>query len=171
MPFENTQLFEFLQEIDSKLEKTIQITAVGGTAMTLLKLKTSTIDIDFEFPTTEEKLAFNQAEQALGHGFKIDQFVNGQIFSQQLPDDFRKKTIPIPVKLKHIKLFALHPLDIVVTKIGRLNERDEEDIADCIKKYHITKKQVQQRAKKVTYTGKEENYQYNLEIALKKLCP
>lgn len=168
MPFENKRLLEFLEEMDQQLETSITLTAVGGTAMTLLNLKSSTIDIDFEFSTNQEKQAFEKAEAALGHGYKIDKFVNGLIFSQQLPGDFRKTTKFISTKFKHIRLFALHPLDIVVTKIGRMSERDVEDISDCVKKYKLTKQQVKQRAGKIYYIGNPKNYQHNLEIALKK---
>ncbi len=168
MQFENKQLLQFLGEVDSILPQKITLTAVGGTAMTLLKIKTSTIDIDFEFRTNTEKEAFQKAEKILGSGFRFDLYVNGQIFSQQLPDGFRKKTIPVKTGLKNIALFALHPLDIVVTKIGRLNERDEQDIADCIKKFGLTKKQIKERASKVVYTGNPKNYEHNLQTVLAK---
>jgi hypothetical protein len=42
-----SDLIKWLKGIDKKLEKKITLVAVGGTAMTLLNLKPSTIDIDF----------------------------------------------------------------------------------------------------------------------------
>src|SRR3989338_6854361 len=98
---ENTALLELLNAIDQELPCSIRLTAVGGTAMTLLKIKTSTIDIDFEFSTNEEKDAFQKAEKTLGSGYRFDLYVNGQIFSQQLPDNFRKKSVPIKTRLKN----------------------------------------------------------------------
>jgi hypothetical protein len=56
----------------------------------------------------------------------------------------------------------------VVTKIGRLDERDLQDIEECIKKYHISRSQIKERAANVQYAGKEENYLYNLKIVLQR---
>lgn len=56
------------------------------------------------------------------------------MFSQFLPSDYLERSLPIR-HLRHIDLRALHPVDIVVTKIGRLDERDLQDIAACIRKY------------------------------------
>jgi hypothetical protein len=62
--------------------------------------------------------------------------------------------VPIRTRLKKIELTALHPLDLVVTKIGRLNDRDVQDIELCIKKFGLKKNQVASRAAKVEYVGK-----------------
>ena len=161
---DKSELLDFLEILDKNLERPIEIIAVGGTAMTLLGIKTSTIDIDFEvkpedFPVL--KTALN-----IPHGYRIDVFTNGLIFSQQLPGDYREKSISIK-NFKNIRLLALHPIDIVVTKIGRLNERDKEDIKSCIKKFGLTKKQIKERAQKVEYAGKEELYEDSLEHVIK----
>jgi len=166
---DKTELVNFLEELDKVLEKPIDIIAVGGTAMTLLGIKTSTIDIDFEVKPEEYNL-LKKVLDNLPHGYRIDVFTNGLIFSQQLPDDYGEKSIQIK-KLKKINLLALHPIDIVVTKIGRLNERDQEDIRSCIEKFGLTKNQVKERAKEIEYVGKEELYQYNLEHVLKNFFP
>ena len=57
MSLDNTRLLDFLGEIDRELsrkickymvmDKQVVIVAVGGTAMTLVNAKPSTIDIDF----------------------------------------------------------------------------------------------------------------------------
>ncbi len=98
MPFENKQLLEFLEQVDKQLEKSIDIIAVGGTAMTLLKLKQSTIDIDFDF-SRNDIIVFEKALQKIPHGFKIDLYTDGMIFSQQLPEDYRSKAIPVKTLL------------------------------------------------------------------------
>ena len=41
-------LIEWLKRIDNKLNRNITLTAVGGTALVLLNLKESTIDVDFD---------------------------------------------------------------------------------------------------------------------------
>ncbi len=160
------QLLDFLEELDEELECAITVVAVGGTAMTLHNSKTSTIDVDFTIPT-ESFSEFHRVLDLIPHGFRVDTWNNGMVFSQALPDDYLKKSKPIRTKMKNMKLRALDPLDIIVTKIGRLNERDKEDIATCIKKSKITKAQIEKRSKQVIYVGREENYEINLNHVIK----
>lgn len=167
MPLEKDKLIGFLEQIDKELGREIILTAVGGTAMTLLNLKPSTIDIDFDL-TSEDADELQKTLKTIPHGFKIDIFADGLIFSQQLPEDYSEKSILIKTNFKNIKLCALHPLDIVVTKIGRMNERDKEDIRSCIEKFKLTKKEIDKRAKQVEYIGREENYEINLQSVLKR---
>jgi len=164
MPLDKSRLLDFLAVLDVELNRKITVVAVGGTAMTLLDLKPSTVDIDFTVPSTDYD-DFNKALANLSHGFKVDVYIDGMIFSQALPDDYLEKSIEI-VTLKHIHLRALHPVDIVATKIGRLNERDLQDIKVCVQKFKLSKTQVQERANQVQYVGREENYNYNLRYVL-----
>lgn len=167
MAITKIELLEFLEEIDKIIGNAVTLIAVGGTAMTLLDLKGSTIDIDFDV-SAEDVDVFRKTVKSLPPGPRIDIFMEGMIFSQQLPSDYLEKCIPVKVKLKNIRLFALHPIDIVVTKIGRLNERDVEDIKSCVKKFKLERKDVEKRALQVVYVGREENYRINLDYALKE---
>ncbi|MDE1812368.1 MAG: hypothetical protein KGH85_05825 [Thaumarchaeota archaeon] len=63
-----------------------------------------------------------------------------------LPEDYLEKSIPIKTKLKNIDLRALNSIDIIVTKIGRFDDRDEQDIQSCIKKFSLKKIQIVKRA-------------------------
>ena len=167
MALDKSDLLAFLKEVDRELPRKIHLIAVGGTAMTLLNLKNSTIDIDFVLEREETDI-FRKVLQAIPHGFRIDIFSDGMVFSQQLPKDYIEKSITITSHLKNIQLSALHPLDIVVTKIGRLDERDIEDIGACIRKFHLLKSDIQKRANDVVYVGREENYRINVGYVLRK---
>ena len=170
MPLEADKLMEFLVIIDKELEEPVELTAVGGTAMTLLDLKDSTIDMDFDVETKHLD-TFRKTLESLSHGYKIDLFHGGMVFSQQLPPDWTDKRIPIKHGFKNIRLYALHPLDIVVSKIGRLNDRDISDIISCIGKHKLTKQMIKARAMKVEYVGNDENYKNNLKHVIENLCP
>ncbi len=50
MSLNKQQLFDFLEEVEKELQKKIILVAAGGTAMTLLNAKPSTIDVDFTIP-------------------------------------------------------------------------------------------------------------------------
>jgi hypothetical protein len=90
------------------------------------------------------------------------------IFSQILPSDYLEKSIEIVTTFEHIHLRALQPVDIVITKIGRLDERDLQDIEACIKRFGISKIQIEERASNVQYVGREENYLGNLKYVVEK---
>jgi len=167
MRLDKSRLLEFLQALDAEVSREITVVAVGGTAMTLLGLKPSTIDIDFTVPD-EDFEEFRKANARLQHGFKIDLYRGGVVFTQILPEDYVEKSVKIGNKLKRIRLRALHPVDIVVTKIGRLDDRDLEDIRMCIRKCGISKSQLEERAGQVQYAGRDENYENNLQHVLKK---
>ena len=92
---------------------------------------------------------------------------DGIVFSQTLPDDYLEKSVMIK-KFKNIILKALDPVDIVVTKIGRLDERDLQDIKACIKKFKLKKNQIEKRSNNVQYVGRQENYKVNLSYVIKK---
>lgn len=167
MQFDKSRLFDFLEVLDKELDKKITLVATGGTAMTLLDIKPSTVDVDFTIPRESIK-EFENALRKVPHGFKIDYWTDGMVFSQSLPDDYLEKSKLIKTGFKNIRLYALDPLDIVVTKIGRLDERDLQDIEDCIKRFKLAKKQVEKRARLVGYVGREENYRINLRHVLKR---
>ena len=159
-------LIKWLRGIDKKLQREIIIVAVGGTAMTLLGIKPSTIDIDFCVSSSDKRML----EQNLDGKFKVDIFIDGFIFSEQLPDDYAEKSTVI-LELKNITLKALSPVDIVITKCARLNARDEEDIKSLAKK--INRSELLERFESVigTYSGRSENYRKNFEYILRMHFP
>ncbi|WP_067957038.1 DUF6036 family nucleotidyltransferase [Nitrosopumilus sp. Nsub] len=165
MSLDKSQLVEFLEVLGEELFREITLVAVGGTALTLLDLKSSTMDVDFTIPH-EDYEEFTKAEKATPHGFEIDKWKGGMVFSTMLPEDYLTNSIPLKLNLENIKLYALHPLDIVITKIGRLNDRDIQDIETCIKKHNITKEQIKQRASQIGLAGSEKAYDVNLQIVL-----
>ncbi len=136
MPCDKSALFDFLSVLNEDLPKKITLVAAGGTAMTLLDLKQSTIDIDFTIPGCD-RLEFEQALKSNPPGYKVDRWTDGCVFCQTLPKDYLQKSIEIK-EFSHISLRALQPVDIIVTKIGRLNARDIQDIEACITKRKIS---------------------------------
>ncbi|WNZ28666.1 MAG: hypothetical protein IAX21_08395 [Candidatus Bathyarchaeota archaeon] len=164
MPLDKTSLFDFLEVLDKELEKKITLVAVGGTAMTLLDLKSSTIDIDFTIPS-ENRDEYEKAVSNIPHGLKIDVWDDGIIFSQILPSDYLQKSVKIK-EYENIKLLALNPVDIIVTKIGRSNDRDLQDIQLCITKTNLSREEIITRGKLTEYVGNRENYDNNLNIII-----
>jgi len=165
MSLDKSKLLGFLEELNENLERKITLVAVGGTALTLLGMKASTIDIDFTIPSQDFE-EFERAERATPHGFHIDKWQDGVVFSTSLPEDYLKTSLVSDLNADMIDLRALHPLDIVVTKIGRLNERDKSDIEICIKKFKLQKDEIIKRAQKIELAGSEEAYDVNLQLVV-----
>jgi len=168
MPCDKNALLEFLEVLNDDLTKKVTVVAAGGTAMTLLDLKPSTIDIDFTIPSSDLP-EFERALKGNPPGFKIDRWADGYVFCQSLPSDYLDKSIKIR-EYSHILLKALNPVDIVVTKIGRLNQKDIQDIGTCIRGFKISKNDITARAALVspTYVPREEDYLYHLDLVIKK---
>jgi hypothetical protein len=167
MSLDNTKLLDFLGEMDKELSRKIVVVAVGGTAMTLVNAKPSTMDVDFTIPE-EFYDEFEQARKIVNPGFRVDLFHGGMVFITALPDDYLKKSKIVRTGLKNIQLRALDPVDIIITKIARLDGRDEQDIESCIKKFKIKKNQILKRAKDISYSGNDKVFKTNLTIMLEK---
>ena len=129
--------------MDKELFRKIAIVAVGGTAMTLVNAKPSTIDIDFTIPG-ENYDEFERAKRIVQPGFRVDVFRDGAVLVTNLFDDHLEKSKPIATNLKNIDLGALDPVDIIITKIARLDGRDWQDIELCMTNFRITQKQIEQ---------------------------
>ena len=87
-----------------------------------------------------------------------------------MPGDYAKKAIPVKKKFDHIELFALSSSDVLVSKIARFNDRDEQDIKSCIKKAGLLRKQVKERAEQLGLVAvKEEDFKYHLKLVLGKM--
>lgn len=157
------ELLEWLFSLDKQLDRKITLVAVGGTAMTLLGIKSSTRDVDFCLKKEDKK----HFEKVMGTLFRVDLFIDGYIFSEQLPADYADRSKDIR-QFSNIMLKALDPLDIVITKAARFNARDEEDIAVLAK--HVRKKDLLSRFEEVvgTFAGNEKEYRYHLGIIIKR---
>jgi ABC-type phosphate transport system auxiliary subunit len=158
MPCDKSALLEFLEVLNEDLTRKITLVAAGGTAMTMLDLKPSTMDIDFTMPSSDLP-EFERALKNNPPGYKVDRWADGYVFCQSLPSDYLDKSIKIK-EYSHILLKALHPVDIVVMKIGRLNQRDMQDIETCIRELKISKDEITARAALVspTYVPRAEDY-------------
>ena len=166
MSISSKQLVDFLNEVGKTLDRKIVLVAAGGTALTLYRVKASSIDVDFTGPAKDIEL-FQKAVNASRPGFKVDVWPDGQVFSQFLPDDYLRKSKRIR-SLKNIDLRALAPVDIVVTKVGRLDRRDMDDIEACIRKFRLTRNSIVRRGKQVEYVGNRDVFDRNLESVTAK---
>ena len=148
-------LMDFLSEFNRHLPRKMKIFALGGTALTLLGKKASTRDIDLCFASENERKSFVKTLQTLGyrldipnkligHGIAIDVYSDGYIFCVQLPPDYTEKAKKIR-EMGKIDLYALAPIDLIITKTARFNDRDREDLAVLFENYEVDQKELLHR--------------------------
>jgi len=139
-------------EFDKYLTRRMKIIAIGGTALTLLGKKASTKDIDFCFISEADKTAFTRIAERLGytpeppskligHGLGVDIYSNGYIFCVQLQPDYAERSVKI-MELQKIELFSLNPIDLIITKTARFNDRDREDLVTILKNYSLNQSEL-----------------------------
>ncbi len=170
---------DLLNKLNQFSEHRIDIFAVGGTALTLLDMKDSTRDVDFNIDSREgyeeikklfKNMDFNPIEEnkwMTDIGFRIDLFEQGYIFCTQLLEDYQKKSKKIK-DFGNIRLFAISPYDIIITKIARMDERDLEDIKTIFKKDKIDIKKLSERFIKTMDNSFISNANDNMLLLLKK---
>jgi hypothetical protein len=132
-----------LDNWDSLMNFRVHLIACGGTALTLLKIKDSTKDIDFIVPEENEYQRLMKFLKHLNYGDKggglaheddpnfIYQFWCGsRVFTTDLLDSPLEKGKHILIKKwTHIYLGALNLIDLIITKMFR---GDQVDRDDCI---------------------------------------
>ncbi len=166
---DSKRLLNFLSALDEDLDMKITLVAVGGTAMTLLNAKASTIDVDFTMPH-EFCDEFKRVLDLNQPGFRVDAFHGSLVYITDLPENYLEKATRIKVDFKNIELKTLNPIDIILTKIARMKTRDAEDIETCIKKFHLKENEIRARAEQVQYAGNEKVWGETVERVLNEFC-
>lgn len=165
------ELMAYLYQIDGKLRKKVTLVAVGGTAMTLYGLKEATKDVDFCVAKKEDFDLVAAADRKVNGQFRLDLFSEGHIYVLQLPEDYAAKSRPIKEQFENLIVKLLSPIDIILTKASRLNERDVEDIRELVSKKRVDKNKLIERYNlvKSTYAGSEAAFRDRFEQVVKEL--
>ena len=140
-------LIAFIKKLDSFLDKPITVIALGGTALTLLEIKSSTRDIDF-ITTSKEYQTLSNLFHELGfkeiverrwltnEGIIIDVCLDDYVVNVKLIEPSKEKS-SILREFEHVSLRILNFYDICITKIDRGDARDFEDIKHILEKTDI----------------------------------
>jgi hypothetical protein len=138
-----SELLSTMENWDQLLSFDVNLVACGGTALTLLKVKDSTKDIDFIVPIQKEherlmkflsSIGYKEKGGGLAHPddpFFLYQFWAGnRVFTTDLLESPLKEGNHISIKKwRHINLVVLNLYDLIITKIFRATS---VDIDDCV---------------------------------------
>ena len=122
-------LMEKLPLLNQRLDTWTEAVGLGGTAMTLLGIKDETRDVDFileEGDTT----SFKSASERIC-GVVVDVFGRCRAYSVRMPADYVSKS-SLMMRFDMLAVYAMNPLDIIITKMARGEDRDFVDSKNCM---------------------------------------
>jgi hypothetical protein len=180
------QLIETLTVWDDLLpgREKIRLIACGGTALTLLGYKPSTVDVDFLVPIEDEYKRLVQFleqagyEQVSGHRWKksgetivFDLFVGNSVYTTALLDSPLEPGKNRKIReFKKIYLGVLNPIDLIITKLFRGHGVDFEDCRLLFEKEKVNMVDLEKRYKETaSYEIGEEKVLKNFEVFLQRL--
>jgi hypothetical protein len=119
----------FLKEWDGELERPVELHCIGGFVLTMLYGRTHpTADVDVlavRPPLDLNKLA------GIGSSLHKKHRVYLQLVTvlEAYPEDYEHRLIEMfPGAFRNLRLFALDPYDLALTKLRRNSQRDREDV-------------------------------------------
>lgn len=166
------ELFELIRSISKFIEKEIKMYALGGTALTILNIKKSTMDVDINIESNDEYNYICKIFENLGferngirwisqEGLAFDLFYGSNILGTELLPNCIEKSKFIK-SFDNIKLYTLPLEDIIISKLARGDSRDFDDIKRILSVEKINLKKLVQRYKETMETSIVANYQRKL---------
>ena len=121
----------FLSEVDAQLEDRVTFICLGGFVLTVLyDLRRPTSDIDVIEITRNpnwKRLAELAGKNSLLHK-KFDVYLD-PVAVAQYPEDFESRLREMfPGAFHQLRLFALDPYDLVLSKLDRNSQKDRDDV-------------------------------------------
>lgn len=173
----DSDLLNTLDNWDNLMDFRVRLIACGGTALTLLKIKDSTKDIDFIVPEENEYdrlmkflKALNYRDRGGGLAHEDDpnfiyQFWRGnRVFTTDLLDSPLEAGKHILIKKwTHIYLGVLNLIDLIITKMFRGTPVDRED---CIAVFATGQVNAEELLEKYSEAGR---YDLNPEKVMQNL--
>jgi len=137
------ELIETIDNWEHLIRFKVNLIGCGGTALTLLKIKESTKDIDMIVPVQKEyerlmaflrSIGYQEKGNGLAHpddpNFLYQFWTGNRVFTTELLDSPLEPDRNIPIKnWRHIYLGALNLQDLIITKMFR---GTQVDLDDCV---------------------------------------
>lgn len=121
----------FLSDIDAILADDVELHCLGGFVITVLyDLARPTADVDVIAITPRSEIQSLLSVGGLGSDFHRKHKVYLQLVGvATVPDGYEERLTAIaPESFKHLRLFALDPYDLALSKLERNTQRDRDDV-------------------------------------------
>ncbi|HVP47151.1 MAG TPA: DUF6036 family nucleotidyltransferase [Bryobacteraceae bacterium] len=141
----------FLAEVDSKLDDMVHLACIGGFVLTVhYGLDRQTSDIDFlavgmprALIALLEKLAGKESSLRKKYGVYLDPVGPGIV---DLPCDYRTRLDELFLSTySHLRLQALDPYDLLLSRLKRNDKRDRDDVEHLAVKVPLESGALRQR--------------------------
>lgn len=121
--------FSFLADIDSFVRQEMHFHCIGGFVVTVVYgANRSTSDLDAISAVQKNVDLLGYAGQGSELHRKYNVYLD-PVGVAPLPENYEERLTKIfPATFEHLRLFALDPYDIALTKIERNTERDRDDV-------------------------------------------
>jgi hypothetical protein len=131
---------EFLGELDAQLDEPIELHCIGGFAVIVGSgLPRSTNDLDYRTLIPYKRI--NDLQEIAGEGSALAQKYNVHLqytAVDSMPESYDDRLTEVfPGRFKNLRLFIPDPYDLVLSKLGRNNARDREDVEFIAKTKHL----------------------------------
>lgn len=123
--------FSFLKELDALVTTTVRLDCIGGFVVTMLYgLGRPTADMDvLEIAPLSAASIFDQVAMQGGALHKKYGIYLDRVTVAQVPYEYESRlTEMFPGVFQHLRLMALDPYDLALTKLERNIERDRSDV-------------------------------------------
>jgi hypothetical protein len=121
----------FLSDIDATLTENVELHCVGGVVLTVLydaPRSTADVDVIAITPRTEIEPLMRLAEQGSELHRKHNVYLQ-LVGVATVPDSYEERLTEIfPGTFNNLRLLALDPYDIALSKIERNSQRDRDDV-------------------------------------------
>ena len=180
------RLLEILGEWNRFLKRKVHLIACGGTAMTLMGVKSSTKDVDFIAPKVREhdylakQLKALDYKQVTGSGwkragedFQFDIFRGNRIHTTELLESpLEERRHSMLKEFSHLFIGILNDYDLIVSKLMRGTTVDFEDCLS-LTEAHLTEidisRLIQHFYSMINYDVAEDRLKPNIDYYLKLL--
>lgn len=157
-----TDLLQTLRSWNGFLNKQVHLIACGGTALTLLEIKSSTKDVDLLVPVDQEydyliktlkQLGYTQETgsgwRKKGEAFIFDLFKGKRVHTTELLESPLEKGNHVVIKdLSRICIGVLNEYDLIVSKLFR---GTRVDVEDCVMLFKAKRNEIKMQALKERY--------------------
>ena len=167
------ELFELLESLSKYVEHNVDMYALGGTALTILGIKQSTLDIDINIDSHKDYRYICRIFEQVGfkkigsirwqtqEGLFFDLFESSNILGTSLLPDSLDKSKFIK-SFGNIQLYAHSLQDIIISKLARGDERDFNDIRAIFESHQIILPDLVKRYKETMENSIVSNYRQKL---------
>lgn len=142
---------EFLEELDGCLREQVHMHCIGGFVVSIFYgLPRPTADIDYyavlPYHSVDHLQRWAGPDSALAKKYKVYlQYVP----MVSLPEDYAERLSEIyPGRYENLRLYALDPYDLILSKLERNSPKDRDDVAFLAGSLHLSRELLCERFQK-----------------------